>query len=212
MATQDKATQIMDGLMLSYLSEKPNFREFMLAYISEMDFLFEQIEEVYYGRFLEVAIGAQLDVIGIILQQSRNVVLADYNNFGFLNAPGFVDGMADEATPADGGLFLDGESPSGDVEPLSDTKYRQLLLTKAACLNAKTNSIKDVYSYITITLGFAPSFIELEQVNTTGSVLGIRDVRVTLASSEVSILEAALCTYASRYYVPAGTFFTISLI
>jgi hypothetical protein len=211
MATQDKATQIMDGLMLSYLSEKPNFREFMLAYISEMDFLFEQIEEVYYGRFLEVAVGAQLDIIGIILQQSRNVVLDD-TYFGFTESPGIVDGFADELTPSLGGLFLDGSGQGGESAPLSDTIYRRLLKTKAACINAITNSIEDIYRYITIALGFAPSTMEIDQISATGTALGTRAVRLALDAAEVTATQVFLAQYSSKYFVPAGTSFTINFI
>lgn len=210
-AVLSKGTEIMDGLMLNYLTDKPNFRKYMLAYIEEMDYLFAQINEVYYGRFLTNAEGEQLDVIGIILQQDRHVVLPQVN-FAFTESPGSIDGFADEATPSKGGWFKSEEGIGADAESLSDAMYRLLLKTKAACMNAKTNSIEDVYFYITTALGFAPSFMEIDQVSTTGTALGTRNVVLNLQSSEVSTASAALAQYASKFYVPAGTSFIINLI
>ncbi len=204
-AVTDKATQIMDGLMLNYLSEKPNFREFMLAYISEMDYLFEQINEVYFGRFIENAEGAQLDVIGIILQQNRAVVL-DNVYFGFDGALGSIAGMADENAPALGGVFRNENAQGGDASPLIDSEYRRLLLTKAACMNWQDGcSINRVYYLIQVMLGFSPSFMELTTISP-------RVVALDLHITEVTPAQASLAQYSSKYYIPAGTSFTINLI
>ena len=75
--TTDKGKQIMEGLLLNQYQNSPLLQEYMMAFIAELDLLFEQTEEVYLGRFLENAVGKQLDIIGIILQQTRSVILAN---------------------------------------------------------------------------------------------------------------------------------------
>lgn len=209
-AVTDKATQIMDKLLLTYLTDKPNMREFLLAFVAEMDYLMEQINEVYLGRFLENAVGEQLDVIGIILQQNRRVVLPSVY-FGFQGATGGIAGMADENAPATGGIFRSGNDFEGDEAPLTDTQYKRLLLVKAFCMNGKTSSVNQIYFYIQTLLGRSPSYMELEQVNTAGSNLDSRIVILNLSSQEVTIAEVSLVTYASKYFVPAGTSFTIQV-
>lgn len=203
-AVKDKATQIMDGMMLSYLTEKPNFREYMLAYVEEMNFLFEQINEVYLGRFIENAEGNQLDIIGEILQQNRAVVLQKVY-FGFAGATGSIAGMADENSPALGGVFRNENEQDGDAAPLLDSEYRRLLLTKAACMNSKVCSINRVYHLVSTLLGFTPSYMKLTSPSP-------REVVLDLHINEVTPSQASLAQYSSKFYIPAGTSFTINLI
>jgi hypothetical protein len=202
-AIKDKATQIMDGMMLTYLTGKPNMREYMLAYVEEMDYLFEQVNEVFLGRFILNAEGNQLDIIGEILQQNRAVVL-DKVYFGFVGATGSIAGMADENTPALGGIFRSENEQEGGAAPLLDAEYRRLLLTKAASMNASNVSVNRVYHLISLMLGFTPSFMELNTVSP-------RVVSLDLDISEVTPAQASLAQYSSKFYIPAGTSFTINL-
>lgn len=209
-AVTDKATQIMDKLLLTYLSNKPNMREYLSAFVVEMDYLLEQINEVYLGRFLENAVGEQLDVIGLILKQNRRVVLPRIQ-FGFQEANGSISGMSDENSPAVGGIFRSENDQEGDESPLTDTQYKRLLLVKAFCMNGRNSSVNQIYYYMKTLFGKSPSFMELEQGSTEGSTLGSRIVLLNLDSLEITNAEASLATYASKYFVPAGTSFTIQL-
>jgi hypothetical protein len=210
-AVKDKATQIMDKLLLTYLSNKPNLREYLLAFVSEMDFLLEQINEVYLGRFLENAVGEQLDVIGAILNQNRRIVLPSIN-FGFQAADGVIAGMADESSPAIGGVFRDGSYEGGGEAPLTDSQYRRLLLVIASCMNKDVVSTDEMYYFLCTLFGRAPSFMELEQHNTAGSNLRKRVAVLKLKGSEMANEEVSLANYAIRYFIPAGTSFSIQLI
>jgi hypothetical protein len=209
-AVTDKATQIMDKMLLTYLVNKPNLREYLSVFVSEMDFLLEQTNEVYLGRFLENAVGEQLDVIGIILNQNRRIVLPVVN-FGFAQASGTISGMADESAPAKGGTFKDETDQEGGETPLTDSQYRRLLLVRASCMNKETSSTNQFYHYIQTLLGRAPSFMELEQASTVGSTLGARVLILRLRSAEMANDEISLAEYASRFFIPAGTSLSIQL-
>jgi hypothetical protein len=210
-AVTDKATQIMDKMLLTYLVDKPNLREYLLAFISEVDFLLEHTNEVYLGRFLQNAVGEQLDVIGIILNQNRRIVLPKIN-FGFEGADGAIAGMSDESSPAKGGTFRNEEEQSGGEIPLTDSQYRRLLLVRASCMNKETSSTNQFYHYLQTLFGRAPSFMELEQSSTVGSTLDSRVIILRLKSAEMANDEVSLAEYAAEFFIPAGTSLSIQLI
>ncbi len=201
-AVTNKGEQIMEGLLLSQYANSPDLKEYFMAFISELDLLFEQTEEVYKGRFLETAVGVQLDIIGEILQQTRSVILPKVY-FGFDGAPN-IAGMADENSPAIGGLFKDENVGNGDVTALDDMTYRRMLLAKAAILNRDTDGLPLAYFVICILLNRVPSTFELRDFDSTIPSPAKRTVELVLADNEVSEQEVALILYMAKYFVPAG--------
>jgi len=198
-ASSSKGTDTMDSMLLMQYRNKPNLREYMLAYISEMDLLLNQVEEVYTGRFIHNAVGAQLDVIGVILDQLRNVEL-DKNWFGFEYALN-VKKMADEATPEDGGYFR-GEELDGFITfPLDDVVYRRLLLAKAQLLCRSSVDINTAYFVTSIILGKVPETMTIELVNP-------RHMQLEVSASDVAAIDLALVNYLGQYFVPMGTTFS----
>ncbi len=209
-ALKDKGRQIMEGLLLGQYKDSPNFKEYMMCFIAELDFLFEQIEKVHSGRFLETAVGRQLDVIGIILQQSRAVILPVLW-FGFQGATA-AEGMADEATPALGGVFKDENVGTGGITPLDDTTYRRVLLAKATVMNRDTCDIELAYYVVSILLGRVPSVFEFVDKDTIeeDNTVPERTVELRLSTADVSTREVQLILYMSKYFIPAGITFTIT--
>ena len=199
----DKGQQIMDKMMLNQYQNSPNLREYYMAYIAEMDYLFETIETVYLGRFIEYAQGRQLDIIGIILQQSRAVELSSFF-FGFDGAFGATK-MADESTPNDGGIFKSEDNAGFEVTPLDDATYKRLLIAKTHSMNSDTADINLAYKVISTLLGRVPAHFEINTIAT-------KHVDLELATSEVTNTEITLIDYATKYFVPSGVTFTISQV
>lgn len=212
LTTKDKGKQIMESLLLSQYQKSENLKEFFMAFIAEMDFLFEHIEEVYLGRFLERAVGEQLDVIGIILQQPRAVILPNIW-FGFSDngtvGPD-IDGMADEDTPAAGGLFRD-ENAEAVITPLDDITYRRVLTARALVSSRDTADLSLAYYVITTLLGRVPSVFELRDQDSAVPTPA-RTVELVVAINEVTAKERELIYYMTKYFVPAGITFTIDRI
>tara|TARA_R110000765_G_scaffold314322_1_gene407179 strand:+ start:42 stop:686 length:645 start_codon:yes stop_codon:yes gene_type:complete len=196
----DKGQQILDSLLLNQYENSPNLKAYFAAYFAEMDFLFETLNSVYSGRFIEFAVGAQLDVIGIILQQDRNVELPTVY-FGFQGAVP-VNGMSDEATPAEGGIFRSEESVGFTVTPLDDATYRRLLLARAYITNQDTCSIDVAYYAFTIALGKVLSTFTLADI-------GHRQVQLTLAIGSSTLADVQFLLYIAGFLIPAGITFTI---
>ena len=199
----NKGELIMEGLLLNQYQNSTNLKEYMMAFVSEMDYLYKEIQEVYLGRFLALAVGKQLDVIGVILNQSRSVTLNSIW-FGFQNATTAHDGMADENTPSDGGLFKS-ENLTQEITPLSDSVYRRVLLMIALLSTRDSCDINLVYSSVITLLGRVPSSISLVD-------LGNRRTELNLPSGEVTDSEVLLIEVMEPYFMPMGVPLNINRI
>jgi len=80
----NKGTELMDAVLIDQYQNKPILREYFLAFIEEVDLLFNSIDQVYYGRMIDSAIGVQLDAIGRIIDQGREIVIAGGDLFGLV--------------------------------------------------------------------------------------------------------------------------------
>ena len=201
----DKGSQLMEELLLSQYKNSPNLKAYLSAFVLEADFLFETVQMVHDGRLLEEAIGEQLDVIGIILQQPRTVILPQLW-FGFDGALD-VDQMADEATPARGGIFRSEDVGSGLLTPLDDLTFRNLLKAKASIMNSDTIDVNTSYSFVSVLLNRVPATFSFEE-----GPSGFRSMQLTLDRDEVSGAEISLILYTTKYFVPAGITFTINQV
>jgi len=179
-----------------------------MAYVGEMDELFYNLEEVYYGRFLETAVGVQLDVIGIILQQDRNIDIQSIY-FAFKAAVGTTlpatGGFGTIADTSEGGIFKSLYNLGASVEPLTDDAYRRVLQCKANLLNKDNITIEDIYEAVYIILGRVPASIEVAEPANL-------EVEVNLLSSDTRNDEYLLLLYMSKYFSPAAMTFSINLI
>ena len=199
-----KGTEIAERMLLLPYQNSPILKQYMAAFIEEMDTLFQQIEEVYLGRFILDAEGTQLDIIGIILDENRNVSLPT-QFFGFSDAgsaPADVDGFADEAIPSAGGVFRsEGQSGTSNFA-LSDADYRQLLLTKAYLSTKDECSIDNAYTAISTLLGKTPQLMKIE---TTAP----RVLLLSISADDTTASNVPFISYISQYLVPLGTSFSI---
>jgi len=81
-----KGTEIFDAVLLDQYQNKDNLRKYFLAFIEELDVLFNSIDQVYHGRMIDRAIGAQLDAIGRIIDQGREVIIPGGEFFGVVES------------------------------------------------------------------------------------------------------------------------------
>ena len=192
MISTTKGTDLFKGLTLI---DSPNYMEYVQCFLDEFDELFYQTELVATSRYLETATGAQLDVIGVILGQARSVVLPTVW-FGFQGAEN-VDGMADEVTPNNGGIFQSEESEGFVTTPLDNETYRKLLEAKALLLNSDTCDIETAYRVVCTLLGKVPKVLSFTSI-------GFKEVQLDLSYDEVSSAETSLILYCTKYFVPLG--------
>jgi hypothetical protein len=198
----DKGEQIMLGLLLDQYQKSPVLIEYIMAFVSEMDLLYKEIENVYLGRFLDNADGVQLDIIGAILGQNRNVSIPRLY-FGFAGASG-AQKMSDIAIPEDGGVFRSHEDAGFDVSPLDDNTFRRALRAKGLLLNSSTADINLAYKVVITLLNRVPSVLSFVTI-------GDKQIQLELASATTTAEDLGLINYMSRFFIPTGVEFEISL-
>lgn len=201
-----KGTEVFERMLLSQYSNSTNLKAYIQAFIDELDLLMAQTEEVYLGRFIERAVGVQLDIIGIILDQERSVALPilffGMTNAGVQEVTMADPSFADEATPSDGGLFKDESQEGFSVTPLDDVQYRRLLLAKAYVGSKPTMDINTAYFAISTLLGKTPRLLELRYTV-------VQVVDLYMSEEDTSAADISFIEYFSQYLVPLGTTFNV---
>lgn len=188
------ALGISDKLLIHQYKNSPLFKHYLEAFTIQIDRLMEETKKVELGRFIQSAAGTQLDVIGIILQQSRNIAVVNPEVwFGFQGDPAAAK-MADEVVPTDGGEFFDESSLGFETRPLSDSEYRRVLLCRGYCITQSTMSINNVYEAIEIALGFTPDVIEIQELGA--------NISITLDSSSVVTSDLDILDNIKGWFIP----------
>jgi hypothetical protein len=136
----DLTQQHADIAWRHFLAQYPDgtrLEAFARALYAPAQVLQSALKALYDERWLDTAVGAQLDGIGEIVGQSRvidDVFFVTF--FGFLGQPnvgGF--GINGEATPGSGRLRHQEEPNIGGSTTLLDAEYRKLLYWKIALNN-----------------------------------------------------------------------------
>ena len=202
-----KASELTDKLLITQYQNSPILKEYFQAFVDEMDLLMAETEKVYLGRFIEHAVGEQLDVIGIILGEKRGVDLP-IGFFGFSDLdtglnPANAQNLAHQATPTDGGIFRSEGQGSSNNTALSDVVYRRLLLAKAFLTTKDSMNLNNIYFVSSILMGRTPQHIKV-------LVLPDRVVTLELSSEDTTDTDLALIRYFSKYLIPNGTSFSIT--
>jgi len=205
--SETTGTDLMRDLLIKQYQSSPNLITYFNAFFEEMDLLFTEAQKMYQGRFLEYATGDALDSIGDILGINRAVYI-DRVFFGMRDeaaVAAIIAGMADEATPGVGGIFLSEDQDNFDIVPLDDATYRTMLRVKALCMANFYKDINFAYECISILIGRVLADLELKEI-------AVRSVSLDLETSAVSNDKAQIVQHMSQYFIPAGTLFTINLV
>lgn len=203
-----RASELMELMLLNQYNTSPNLKAYFNAFFYELDTLFEASESVYLGRFLEYARGVNLDVIGRILGQSRYISIP-VGTFGFAGAVDSTGapalGFGNETDPSVGGVFRGIDSLGFNLVPLTDPVYKRVLDGVAESLVSPDASINNAYRIVSKILGFIPETFHF-------NVVGAREVELTLGADSGTDFNIDLLNYMSKYFVPLGTIFSITVI
>jgi len=153
----DKGTDLFNKLLLDQYRNSPNLKQYSGAFLTEFDTLFEQMERMYLGRFLEYATGKQLATIGEIVGVSRELFI-DSVNFGFRY--GTTSGTFGTSGDISAGEVFSTLNPV--IVQLSDETFRRVIRAKALCNGAKFQNADFMYNVIAILIGYIPSTFKLQ--------------------------------------------------
>jgi hypothetical protein len=192
--------QKLPDLLLMQYRTSPNFIRYLTCYAAEMQEVYSTFQQCLTDRYYDVAVGAQLDVIGDIVGASRTlsgVVIA--GNFGYLYNPE-SRGMGKLDDPTVGGPFRSIDDDVVQDVKLDDTLFRnwidaRILKCKTAC------NTEDAITFFKLLLNM-PNLNVIITEPAEASVL------ITLDAS-LSIYGAALVKSLAQHIKPNGVTFVV---
>jgi len=144
--------QLAISRLVTQFSESSNLIGYIRSIISESDVIESELCDVLSLRTLDTATNAQLDVIGIIVGQSRTLVDAGaFSFFGFAGNP-VSRSFGDINNPVVGGRFRSvGEQTTG-LTRLNDDDYRSFILARII-RNISNATPEDIIAQIRFVFG-----------------------------------------------------------
>ena len=143
-----------DSLIISQYNSSTNLHKYIECFTIVFNDVLQACIEVATQRYLDYAVGAQMDVIGVIVGQPRTLSGSKpLGYFGYYENPQSADpSIGTDADPTIGGILKgDLDKDSADFI-LTDSAYYNVL--KARILKNSSNCcVEDVLEYIDLILG-----------------------------------------------------------
>ncbi len=179
--------------------ESDNLIDYIKTLLLEADNLEVVYQDLLTKRWIDTAEGVQLDIIGSIVGQSRDIIDADILVFfGFQGALG-VGGYGDEGDTSQGARFRsEDENTSGNVR-LADPEYR--IFIRARILKNSTLATSNDVAEHAKFLFEAPSVFVTD--------IGEASARVTIGKM-LTLNEKAYLINAGLLPKPAGVAYTFA--
>lgn len=164
---------------------KPMFDRFVRLMLENSVDIQLALKDLMQKRSIDTAVGAQLDILGDIVGQPRELIGADLlSYFGFLGSLR-ADSLGDRNSPTLGGTFYDLGSPLSGNLLLSDEQYR--LFIKAKIIRNTTDATPNQLLEFVNFLFRAP-----------GAIIAEGDAAFTLLfGRELTQFERVALTYVS---------------
>jgi hypothetical protein len=130
------------GRYTEQFKDKVVFDKYVDLFLNEFSSLQNEFKKLMQLRTIDEAFGEQLDIIGDIVGQPREIFDVILYNFGFLTADGALS-YGDLTNPITGGVFRDINDPESTTRYLNDLEYRTLIKVKII-KNTSNGSVNDV--------------------------------------------------------------------
>lgn len=144
-----------------------NFLAYLDVFLAQADEIEDVLCQLLDERWIDTAVGAQLDNIGAIVGQSR--VIPDFDAlpfFGFEGAIG-AETFGDDGTPATGGIWLSEGTAEFTTGTLNDATYRIYIQAKIIKNQVDAASANEVISVLELIVPGVD--IELTQGSVSGN-------------------------------------------
>lgn len=200
MASIISPLQKLPDLMLMQYRNSPNFIKYLQCYAAEAQEVYSTLQQCLTDRYYDVAVGAQLDVIGEIVGANRTlsgVVIAGH--FGYLaNAESL--GMGRQDSPTLGGVLRsEAEDTVQDIE-LTDALYRNWI--DARILKCKTScNTEDTMTFFRLLLNNPELLVEVTEPAEASAHVRLH--------ATLSIHAAALIKSLAEHIKPQGVTFVV---
>lgn len=161
----DRKEQANNRLIQQY-KESPNLVALLESHIDEFQVVDDETMNLLFKRDIDTALGANLDVIGRIVDIERPFADTDIDDvFTLAGAPDTGKGFSDLDDRALGGVWasLDAE----DGEPYGDELYRLVLRAKII-FNNTNGTLQEMYDFIQFIFGGSVEAVITERVGMVG--------------------------------------------
>lgn len=174
------------GRVTEQFKNKDTIDRFLQLLLDQQQELQQVFKDLLQKRSIDEATGAQLDIIGEIVGQPRELISVDlFTFFGFVGHPK-ADSFGDFGDPVVGGRFYSFGTPLGGNILLDDDLYR--LFIKSKILKNNTRSTPEEFiQFINTLFGTTTTFI----------VEGPEAQFIVYFGRPLSSLEQALLNYTS---------------
>lgn len=177
--------------------DSPVFDKYLQLLVGPSLEIQDVLRQLMQERSIDTAVGNQLDIIGNIVGQPRELIEADLiAYFGFVGAPGAM-AFGDINRPSVGGYYWDYTKPQNGNILLGDEQYR--IFIKAKILKNITRATpEDVIEFIKFVFG-----VEKVQITVDGGAEAL-----ILVSDDIGDFERMLLTHFTEingyrsYFVP----------
>lgn len=173
------------------------FQKFLELMCLEPENIQEVLRQLMQERSIDTAVGKQLDIIGDIVGQPRELLNADFlPYFGYQGAFD-VEPYGDTNDPSVGGFYFDiNSSLTGNVL-LNDDQYR--IFIKAKIIKNITRATpEDIIKFITFVFGVAKVQITIDEYANRALILVSDDMN----KFEVALLKYFFEGRYKSYFVP----------
>lgn len=193
---KDYLTEARDRVTMAF-EDKPVFDKYLQLMTDEQTELQEVYRQLMQERSIDTAVGAQLDIIGNIVGQPRELIEADFIPYFGYQGAFEAQSYGDTTNASIGGYYYDiNQSLVGNVL-LNDEQYR--LFIKAKILKNITRATPEETIYF-IQFVFGAEKVQI-------AVDGDAQQALILVSQDLNQFEVALLKYFSEkpyksYFVP----------
>lgn len=189
-----------DSLIISQYNSSVNLHKYVECFTIVFNDVLQACIEVATQRYLDYAIGAQMDVIGVIVGQPRTLSGSKpLGYFGYYNNPQSADpSVGTDADPTIGGVLKgDLDVDSADFI-LTDPAYYNIL--KARILKNSSNCcVEDVLVYIDLILGRVTDTEIIESTTENAAHLRIHKKLSTIDKAVLASLIKQMKVGGVRY-------------
>lgn len=213
--TIEHANKAIERLATQF-KESTNLIAYIRTLLAESDTLESVIQSIITERALDTAVGKQLDIIGEIVGQSREVVDATaFSYFGFVG-PVQSNPFGTLGNPTIGGRFIAVGEPITGFRELNDEEYRFYIRAKII-KNNTLSTPEDIIFQMTFVLGVTETqpqpAVVLAEGNAAYTVsigIPVSQNILTLLRTESLIAKTAGVSFNYQTYFDANDFFGFS--
>lgn len=202
--------EMRDRVTLTFFERKVLDKYLQLISVATED-MQEMLRVLMQERSVDTAIGKQLDIIGDIVGQPREVRDAAFVEwFGYNNAPG-ASPYGYEGRTDVGGRYWDNRSDLTKSVLLTDDDYRVFIKAKIV-KNTTRATPEDLISYLRFV--FNAAFVHIEE----GGEINSATVTITVGGNFTDFEMALLSNYRTKYFdewffpKPLGVGITFNLV